>query len=117
MHGLSSGHRAKDAMQYMMETVKPLAHVMFSRLKGKETTDYKIYDWNKFKRRIDYGSKKTETPPPKFQPVMMDDQGNYYKENPEYTKKMAKLRSHPFTMMGAAKNPSKFKKDGMPDNT
>ena len=51
----------KGALQYMMETVKPLAHVMFSRLKGDETTDYKIYNWNKFKRRIDYGSKKTRT--------------------------------------------------------
>ena len=61
------------------------------------------------------GAKRPEPAPPKFQPVMMDEQGNYYKENPEYTKKMAKLRSHPFTMMGAAKNPSKFKKDGMPD--
>ena len=30
---------------------------------------------------------------------MMDDQGNYYKQNPEYTKKMEKLRSHPFGMM------------------
>ena len=51
----------KGAMQYMMETVKPLAHVMFSRLKGEETSDYKIYDWNKFKRRIDYGIKESRS--------------------------------------------------------
>ena len=56
------------------------------------------------------GAKRPEPAPPKFQPVMMDEQGNYYKENPEYTKRMAKLRSHPFTMMGAAKNPSSLKR-------
>lgn len=45
----------KGAMQYMMETVKPLAYVMFSRLKGDTATNYKIYNWNKLKERVNHG--------------------------------------------------------------
>ena len=59
------------------------------------------------------GAKKLERTPPKYQPVMMDEQGNYYKQNPEYTKNMAKVQKHPFGMV--ARNPGKFAKDGMPD--
>lgn len=51
----------KGCMKHMMDTVKPLAHVIFSRIKGKEISNYKIYDWNKLKRRIDYGIKKIRT--------------------------------------------------------
>ena len=51
----------KGCMKHMMDTVKPLAHVIFSRMKGEGITNYKIYDWNKLKRRIDYGIKKIRT--------------------------------------------------------
>lgn len=47
----------KGCMKHMMETVKPLAHVIFSRVKNEETTNYKIYDWNKLKRRVSHGIK------------------------------------------------------------
>ena len=44
-------------------------------------------------------SKNRVKPPPKMTPVFSDDQGNMYKQNPEYTKKMQKIGKHPFGMM------------------
>ena len=38
------------------------------------------------------GSKRAEAKPPQYQPVVMDAQGNLYKENPEWRKKMEKLK-------------------------
>jgi hypothetical protein len=49
----------RGCLKYMMETVKPLAHVMFSRIKGNNTSEYKVYDWNKFHQKINYGTKTT----------------------------------------------------------
>lgn len=42
----------KGAMKYMISVVKPLAKVMFSRVKGDNTSEFKTYDWDKFTRRI-----------------------------------------------------------------
>ena len=46
------------------------------------------------------GSKRSEPKPPKFQPVMMDAQGNFYRENPEWRKKMEKFRTPSFWTYG-----------------
>lgn len=45
------------------------------------------------------GSKRSEPKPPKFQPVMMDAQGNFYRENPAWRNKMEKFRGNPFGLM------------------
>ena len=50
------------------------------------------------------GSKRAEAKPPQYQPVVMDAQGNYYKENPEWRKKMEKFKGNPFGLMAYRMN-------------
>lgn len=47
-------------------------------------------------------SRRTEVKPPEFQPVFMNQQGQFFKTNPEYTKNLQKMSQHPMGAIGMA---------------
>ena len=59
-------------------------------------------------------SRRTEVKPPQFQPVYMNQQGQFYKTNPEYTKNLQKMSRHPMGAMGMALTGSRGKTASSP---